>query len=163
MTRGGLVRAGALGGGAVIVLLVVGVEAPFAIGWGALVAVIDLGVAHARRSDAPPPVGLDAADRDVGRRREVRAFDWAVDDRTGDVRASARKRVRDLVGRVLAARGVDIDDADRRDEVARIAGPAALRLVDAQPLALAHVDEILRHIEQTQGRAAAPAAERENE
>ncbi|WP_162621857.1 hypothetical protein [Microbacterium suaedae] len=163
MTRGVLLRAAALGGGAVVVLLLIGVEASFAVGWGALVAVIDLGVAHARRADAPLPIRLDVRHPDVGHRSDTRAFAWSVEDRTGDVRSSARMRVRELVRRVLESRGIAFDDPDRRDDIARIAGPAALRLVDAQPITLTHVDEILSHIEQTQRMAAAHPDEKEHE
>ncbi|WP_156759413.1 hypothetical protein [Microbacterium karelineae] len=163
MTPGQLIRAAALGGGAIVILLVVGVQAPFAIAWGGLVAVIDIGVGHARRSDAPPPLGLEVPDRDAGRRGDIRAFEWAVDDRTGELRASARIRARDLVRGVLEARGVDPDDPDRRGDIERLAGPAAPRLIDARPLTLVDLDEILRHIEHTQRDAAASPTSSERE
>jgi hypothetical protein len=77
----------------------------------------------------PENSGVD----DDGGRGDVRRLSWSLRPRHGRVRQQAVSRIRSLAAARLAARGLDLDDADDRDRIASLIGTRSLHTLVPNP------------------------------
>lgn len=119
---GGIAVPVGIGAISIPVLIMLGVQAEFAWGWGAVVAAVVV-VFRLRMPDDPR---LDAPGREDERSyvgSDVSRLAWAINLRSDSVSEAVTRRVRAILRRRLARQGIDLDDESQADAVEQRLGP----------------------------------------
>lgn len=146
---------------ATVGLAFAGVELPFAIAWALLIAVIVI----VRRAEPPvDPPGWPPAHHPTvtPRGSEVSRLAWSFVGRTGVAGPTIVRRVRNLVRRRLAHRGIDIDDVAQHDAADMLLGDGVCAALFHHHVTRSDIERALDAIELlslTAGSAGSAAAQ----
>lgn len=131
----------AVGGALALGLSLLGVETPFAIGWG-IVVIAAFGVARpvlAETIPAWPPQRVPLRSRGS----EVSRLGWSFNSRTGLAGRRLVHRVRALVTARLARHGLDFDDPSQHHEIDALLGVGVREALLKEELGIGELERAL--------------------
>ena len=121
MTLRRWVTAGAVSVGATVALMLFGLEPFFALSGGVLAGAVVL-LAVVRGAEAVIEDGPREQDATTTRGSEISRLAWAFNPRTGVAGEIVSRRVRALLRRRLARRGIDVEDPAQRGRIDGLLG-----------------------------------------